>query len=52
MVLQLLVVDLSMSRNERQTVASERPFGVQACELGLSLQGWKFDSQSSVSRGD
>jgi hypothetical protein len=24
----------------------------QACELGLSLQGWKFDSESSVSRGD
>jgi hypothetical protein len=28
MVLQSLVVDLSTSRNERQTVASERPFGV------------------------
>jgi hypothetical protein len=28
------------------------PLVFQACELGLSLQGWKFDSESSVSRGD
>jgi hypothetical protein len=28
MVLQSLVVDLSMSRNEKEMVASERPFGV------------------------
>ena len=24
---------------------------LQACVLGLLLQGWKFDSESSVSRG-
>jgi hypothetical protein len=24
----------------------------QVCELGLPLQGWKFDSESSVSRED
>ena len=24
---------------------------LQACVLGLPLQGWKFDSESSVSRG-
>jgi hypothetical protein len=28
MVLQSLMVDLFTSQNERQTVASERPFGV------------------------
>ena len=25
---------------------------LQACVLGLPLQGWKFDSESSVSRGN
>ena len=25
---------------------------LQACVLGLSLQGWKFDSESSVSHGN
>jgi hypothetical protein len=24
----------------------------QACELGLSCKVWKFDSESSISRGD
>jgi hypothetical protein len=28
------------------------PLVFQACELGLSLQGWKFDLESSISRGD
>jgi hypothetical protein len=28
------------------------PWMFQACELGLPCKVWKFDSESSVSRGD
>ena len=28
------------------------PTVLQACVLGLPLQGWKFDSESSVSHGN
>jgi hypothetical protein len=52
MVLQSLVVDLSMSRNERQTVASEQSLDVPSVGVRFTLQGWKFDSELSVSHGD
>jgi hypothetical protein len=42
----------STTRNERQTVASERPVGVPSVWVRFTLQGLKFDSESSVSRGD
>jgi hypothetical protein len=42
----------STSRNERQTVASGRPFGVPSVWVRFTLQGWKFDSESSVSHED
>jgi hypothetical protein len=42
----------SMTRNERQTVASERPVGVLSMWVRFTLQGLKFDSESSVSHGD
>jgi hypothetical protein len=42
----------SATRNERQTVASERPAGVPSVWVRFTLQGLKFDSESSVSRGD
>jgi hypothetical protein len=42
----------SMTRNERQTVASKRPVGVPSVWVRFTLQGLKFDSESSVSRED
>jgi hypothetical protein len=42
----------SMTRNETQTVASEQPVGVPSVWVRFTLQGFKFDSESSVSRGD
>jgi hypothetical protein len=42
----------SMTRNARQTVASERPVGVPSVWVRFTLEGLKFDSESSVSRGD
>jgi hypothetical protein len=41
----------STTRNERQTVASERPVGVPNVWVRFTLQGLKFDSELSVSRG-
>jgi hypothetical protein len=38
--------------NERQTVASEWPISVPSVWVRFTLQGLKFDSESSVSRGD
>jgi hypothetical protein len=40
------------TRNERQMVASERPVGVPSVWVRFTLQGLKFDSESSVSHGD
>jgi hypothetical protein len=42
----------STTRNERQTVASERPVGVPSVWVRFTLQGLKFDSESSVSHGN
>jgi hypothetical protein len=42
----------STTRNESQTVASERPVGVPSVWVRFTLQGLKFDLESSVSRGD
>jgi hypothetical protein len=42
----------STTRNERQTVASEQPIGVPSVWVRFTLQGLKFDPESSVSRGD
>jgi hypothetical protein len=42
----------STTRNERQTVASEWLVGVPSVWVRFSLQGLKFDSESSVSHGD
>jgi hypothetical protein len=42
----------STTRNERQTVASGWPIGVPSVWVTFTLQGLKFDSESSVSRGD
>jgi hypothetical protein len=42
----------STTRNERQMVASERPIGVPSVWVRFTLQGLKFDSESSISRGD
>jgi hypothetical protein len=42
----------STTRNERQTVASEQPIGVPSVWVRFTLQGLKFDSESSISRGD
>jgi hypothetical protein len=38
--------------NERQTVASEWPIGIPSMWVRLTLQGLKFNSESSVSRRD
>jgi hypothetical protein len=40
----------STTWNERQTVASERPVGVPSVWVRFTLQGLKFNSESSVSR--
>jgi hypothetical protein len=42
----------SMTRNERQTVVSEWPVSVLSVWVRFTLQGLKFDSESSISRGD
>jgi hypothetical protein len=42
----------STTRNERKTVASEWPVGVPSVWVRFTLQGLKFDSELSVSRGD
>jgi hypothetical protein len=42
----------STTRNERQTVASEQPIGVPSVWVRFTLQGLKFDSESSVSCED
>jgi hypothetical protein len=42
----------STTWNERQTVASEWPFGVPSVWVRFTLQGLKFDSELSFSRGD
>jgi hypothetical protein len=41
----------STTRNERQTVSSEWPVGVPSVWVRFTLQGLKFDLESSVSRG-
>jgi hypothetical protein len=42
----------STSRNERQAITRNDHLMFQVCELGLPCKVWKFDSESSVSRGD
>jgi hypothetical protein len=42
----------STTRNERQTIASEWPIGIPSMWVRFTLQGLKFDSESSISRGD
>jgi hypothetical protein len=42
----------SATRNERQTVASERSLDVPSVSVRFTLQGLKPDSESSVSHGD
>jgi hypothetical protein len=42
----------STTRNERQTVASERLVGVPSVWVRFTLQGLKFDSESSASHED
>jgi hypothetical protein len=44
MVLQSLVVDLSTSRNERQTVASKQSLDVPSVLVRFTLARLKFDS--------
>jgi hypothetical protein len=42
----------SMSRNERQTVASELSFDVPSVWVRFTLQGWNSIQESSFSYGD
>jgi hypothetical protein len=43
--------DLQTRMKSKRLLGSDSSV-LQACVLGLPLQGWKFDSESSVSRGN